>query len=503
MIKEYILVSQKNNLETNYKSTSFDLVIHEYLSILKENLCSLYNFKVKTNVEELEKGSLNDLYVVYRNKNTDLEGKRYFYYEGKIRFNFKTKTLEDLNSNTSFVLSSVNLELLKNIVDIIHMITNSTQYVTKSNATHNITNTNKVHKENNLSSLLKNTQKIFADVKINNSKNIQNDRIIPTLSNSSDDEDDDDNNDYDEISEYSELYENTKKPFNTIISNNKNNTNNKNNIGNIKSNFKIPDDLDLDSDMEIESEDLENLKDQLEKLKELKNAEKSKLEELKNRHNKDTKNFSKYFNDLNDEKRFLRKEKERLEEKKRIFESDKGVYEKIKSEIEQGKVDENKIPFLFADKYPIFKFMDLNSTLYQEDDFITYTCLYDEIHKKDESEVVEDTYIPHNYHYLSKEEQEKYNNVKDNIQDDIEEFIKNKDTQQKYKSFEEVMKDLESDEEIDTDEINTDEINTDEFYGQDSQDSQDSEDSIDDTTLKNLPNNFDIEDSENDEIEKS
>ena len=92
-----------------------------------------------------------------------------------------------------------------------------------------------------------------------------------------------------------------------------------------------------------------------------------------------------------------RVEQEKEEERFRIFESDKRVYDKIKIDITKEKISENNIPELFATKYPIFKFMDLNNLLNTDNDYDTYKSLYDNI-KGQESNTKEE-YIPHNVHY--------------------------------------------------------------------------------------------------------
>ena len=184
---------------------------------------------------------------------------------------------------------------------------------------------------------------------------------------------------------------------------------------------------------------------QIEELQKHKEKEEENICNIEKEYDDNQKNLSNYCDNLNDEKRTMRINKEKEEEKKRIFDSDKRVYDKLKLDIQKNKIDESKIPELFSMKYPIFKFMDENNLLNNDDDYETYLCFYDEIYPPPKSTNTQE-YVPHNVHYLSNEEQEKYKNIKDKHKDIIEEFLykKNNNTEKKYPSLEEIDQLLDS-----------------------------------------------------------
>jgi hypothetical protein len=76
----------------------------------------------------------------------------------------------------------------------------------------------------------------------------------------------------------------------------------------------------------------------------------------------------------------IKQEKE--DEKKNIFKVDKQVYFTLKAEGIDGS-DEDKIPILFVDKYPVFKFLDTNNLLDQEQEYELFTDLYNKLLEKD------------------------------------------------------------------------------------------------------------------------
>jgi hypothetical protein len=212
--------------------------------------------------------------------------------------------------------------------------------------------------------------------------------------------------------------------------------------------------LEKSDDIHLENVDTVLLEDYMYKLKNLKDIEKKKLENLQYIHDDDINNFTTNNNELNDEKRFLRTDMERSEEKLRIFESDKSVYRKIKTNIEKNNLAEEKIPELFATKYPIFKFLDEQKMLNTDEVYEIYCELYDDLYPQVKHNLA-NTYVPHNFNYLSNSEQEKYKDAikyKDSIKykDDIEEFIKKKNETQ-YKPLDEMLADISDSDNCDSD----------------------------------------------------
>ena len=83
-----------------------------------------------------------------------------------------------------------------------------------------------------------------------------------------------------------------------------------------------------------------------------------------NQQNDEFKNKKKEYD--TDKKQF-EKEKEKWYQLKSKLEADKRVYFIIKEQLESGELTENSMPVLFQDKYPIFKYMDDNQLIFNND----------------------------------------------------------------------------------------------------------------------------------------
>ena len=206
------------------------------------------------------------------------------------------------------------------------------------------------------------------------------------------------------------------------------------------------------TDDEIQEINIKELEQSINKLKLLKDKEEIQLNELKEKNKTEVEKFSEYYDKLSDEKRKIRYEKEKAEEKRRIFNSDINVYKKIKHDIEIGRLKEDKIPELFINKYPIFKFMDENNLFDNEDEYMVYLNLYDGLYppKKNDT-TAKKTHVPHNINYLNEEEQTKYKNIKESHKDLIDELINKKDnkqTEKKYPGIDEIMKNVNIEKEL-------------------------------------------------------
>jgi hypothetical protein len=154
--------------------------------------------------------------------------------------------------------------------------------------------------------------------------------------------------------------------------------------------------LDEDNNSEI-SDKIELLKEQLDKLNELKEQQLDIIDDAKDKLEDDRDKLTEYYCNISSEKRMLRIQKQKEEEKQRIFEADKKVYEKIKIDIIKERISEDNLPELFINKYPIFKFMDLNNLLDTDNDYDTYKSLYDEMYPPEKK--INDPYVQHNVHY--------------------------------------------------------------------------------------------------------
>lgn len=188
----------------------------------------------------------------------------------------------------------------------------------------------------------------------------------------------------------------------------------------------VPDTLELieegeeDSEPDVDSESspiddeyAEQIKKQFMQMKQVRNSEKEGLEEIKQKAEEIEKEVVEERCEYDAVKMDLRRLKEKEEEKLRVFEHDKNVtYVRIKKSIEENNLTEENIPPMFAERYPIFKFMENEGLLDVDGDYETYCQLYDEMHPPQKNEASE-SYIPHNIHYLPEEEQAKYQNIVD------------------------------------------------------------------------------------------
>jgi len=200
-----------------------------------------------------------------------------------------------------------------------------------------------------------------------------------------------------------ELISNTKNLLllnNEIKLNNNTNINNNNNNNDDNNNNNNNNNDDNNSDCENNSElshKIELLKEEIEKMNELKENQLDTIDDAKDMIEQDKDNLANYYCDISTEKRMLRMQKEKAEERLRIFESDKKVYDKIKIDIAREKITENNIPELFVKQYAILKFMDINNLLNTDNEYDTYTSLYDEMYPPPVNK--KKPYIPHNIHY--------------------------------------------------------------------------------------------------------
>lgn len=211
---------------------------------------------------------------------------------------------------------------------------------------------------------------------------------------------------------------------------------------NLQSKLKSESDyVDIDK-IDIESLDEETykqLEQQLQLLNEKRDEHKQSLNELKQIYEKDNENYIEYKSNIDNEntQQYILKQKE--EEQKRIFTSERDyTYQKIKQSIANDNLKEDDISPLFVKKYTIFKFMDENNTLNNEDSHEIFYSLLDNLNNNKEpaTETTKEGYVPHNYNYLDEGEKKKYENIKNT---DILEEIVNKSA---YESLESIEKKL-------------------------------------------------------------
>lgn len=172
-------------------------------------------------------------------------------------------------------------------------------------------------------------------------------------------------------------------------------------------------------------QDPQEILNMIEQLKKLKEDELNSMKVLKEKLEVEEDKIIDKQNVLGDIKRDAFKHKEKEEDNKRVFIADKKAYFMIKMDIYTKKLEESKVSPLFQDKYVIFKYLDERGILNSDDEYVHYVTLYNELYP--EPEIIEERYVPHNLHYLSEEEQKKYEHIKNSNKDMIEEFINGKE----------------------------------------------------------------------------
>lgn len=214
-----------------------------------------------------------------------------------------------------------------------------------------------------------------------------------------------------------------------------------------------------------DNQDSEILKQTISSLRELKSRECTKLETLKKIVENDTENYSNFCNDHGDKKRTLRKNMEKEKERKNKFDANKIAYYKMKKHILAGKLEESKISELFTDEYPIFKFMDQKNLLDNDDDYMVFLNIYNEMYPVYNNidlaiDINESNdYIPHNINYLNDEEQKKYKDIKHKNKNLIDEFMLTPTecvsvaNTKSYPPLEDILKKLDNDDEIENESI--------------------------------------------------
>lgn len=167
-----------------------------------------------------------------------------------------------------------------------------------------------------------------------------------------------------------------------------------------------------------ESEDEEEIKKKIEFLEELKKRQEEEIIHARDKILKKKEEIAKEFCDLSWEESEIRKKKEDDEVKKRIFNADIDIYYKIKFDVLEHGID---IPILFQSKYPIFKFMDDKEILGEEEAYKIYKMLNNALYSQDTE-------------------------TDEEIDELVLEFLDSLDKSRKYKTYEEIMEELNTEE---------------------------------------------------------
>jgi hypothetical protein len=200
--------------------------------------------------------------------------------------------------------------------------------------------------------------------------------------------------------------------------------------------------------------------EQIEKLKQIKETGEQYLSDIKDEHEKQCDNHVDYVSDVNYKKKMSYVEKEREEERRKKFFADKKAYLLMKKD----KVLEEQIPDFFIERFKIFKFLDdkgiLETDIKYDDDDDDNDSVHD---VKDEAEEYvmfngllrpnkeksgKEKYIPHNYQYLPEEDKKLYDQYVNEAQMDdlLEEFMNKhvKDKSLNDKSMTEILDELDN-----------------------------------------------------------
>ena len=488
----YSLKDNNSLINIIYSNTILDFVINELLVNIDNYLGVFINNDIKLSLDKLNFDNLEILETLL----CDDRSNHHFI------INIHKIDLHTLSLNNAHNNETVNLSSNPRFKLIIASISKKINSIT-NNKTNNKTNNDTVKTNNKLTVISKTSQKedkketpiknIFEEtyglIKKMENNNVNNKkRFIPTIKSSdsescsdSDSESENENILNDIINSKDKRIEpNIPRQMNSVLFEPYNDIGSRNNVTDDTNHHNISISTTpvgpsissaLKNNLSINIDDIENndivdpliIKQTIKILEDLKQLEKNRLDELKTTNDDDMENFSKFYNDLGDKKRELRRNLEREEEKRNRFSANKGAYRKMKQHIIDGKLPENKISELFVDEYPIFKFMDEKELLDTPDDYIQFLNIYNELYPQKNTEDVENTninckdqnekYVPHNIHYLNREEQDKYKHIQEQNKDLIDEFINknistNVNNTKKYPSLTEVLDAIDSDDSI-------------------------------------------------------
>jgi predicted RNase H-like nuclease (RuvC/YqgF family) len=120
---------------------------------------------------------------------------------------------------------------------------------------------------------------------------------------------------------------------------------------------------------------LHQLQQKINELEQIKKQEDSKLSEMKKTVQPTEEKYQEYLEEkakLDNLKKELKQDQEKWEEIEKKFEADKKLYFIFKNEIATEQRSENNIPILFKDTYPIFKQLDEESKLNNDEEIKHY-----------------------------------------------------------------------------------------------------------------------------------
>jgi hypothetical protein len=151
--------------------------------------------------------------------------------------------------------------------------------------------------------------------------------------------------------------------------------------------IKEPEFIMDETEEDIDQVDIKNLIDELRIAKQ---EREDNLVNIKTKLKEQETELQDKLTEFNDNRQISFREKDREEQEKRKFYANIKTYHLINRDYEEGKI--NTIPELFEDEFPIFKLMDEDGLLDEDDAYETYKTLCEEI-SSDEEETTIDEYL--------------------------------------------------------------------------------------------------------------
>jgi len=194
------------------------------------------------------------------------------------------------------------------------------------------------------------------------------------------------------------------------------------------------------------------LKKQMDELLAQKEQALNKINNLKNNQQKQIDDLIDYSADVNYAKKKLFMEKEHEIERRRMFNANKKAYYLMQEDIKSGKMDKDKIVEPFREIYETLDYLNTKGVLHKvnntiDDDVGEDYFVYSELIKGKPKETFYG-HVPHNYHYLSEDEQKKFSDQVNKRDAVIKEFRNNKEYN--FKSLDEYLDDAKDSDEDET-----------------------------------------------------
>ena len=304
----FIVIDKNRLLSKIYKTNSWENAVDAILTLINEHLNFLINNDIKLDLNKLSFDNYQIVSRIDNSKNLNL-------FRNSYKLNLKEMKFKDIFDGIHEIPEVCNYN--KNNIKLnLKNLTNKSENNLEKKI--NVKNTKIIPKqEDPIKKLFNETSEIIKNL---DSKRhiIQNETMIPIISDSDSEMDNKENDIKNENNEYKIKEPNIRRQFDSIILEKSENT--------IKEKDVINDCNEIDT---------EELEKTIEALNLIKEQEQKKLEEIKQQNEKDMENFSKYNNKLGDKRRENRQNKEREQERRRIFEADKVAYIKMKQHINE------------------------------------------------------------------------------------------------------------------------------------------------------------------------